>query len=209
MMKPFNPLTMQQQNRNPILNTRPRRGAPHAAALPLSAPQNLLIQALSGATDALEISQLAKELSATESEVCPHAQRFEERMAEIAEASRKMQSAREAADGAAEAWRIKAKTLEIARRIIRGDNVPPADYSFLAEHNPELFKEAVTLRNISENDDPEDHDALSERDENKLANDINDLKGKEVPSFAPSMPSAPSAPSQSPSGDSAPSPSPQ
>ena len=57
-------------------------------------------------------------------------------------------------------WRKKAILLKIATRIMNGDDVPLRDHKFLAEHNIELYKKAVSLRRV--NDDPEEHDALSD-----------------------------------------------
>jgi len=83
----------------------------------------------------------------------------------------KAEQAREAARAAAEFWRNKLKAQEIARRIMKGDNVPQKDYDFLMEHDPDLFKKAVSLRRF-DNDDPKDHDALSDGDESTAATDV-------------------------------------
>jgi len=79
---------------------------------------------------------------------------------ELRNVSQQMQQAREAGEAAAEAWRIKLKALRIAARIMNGDNVPQADYDFLMEHNPALFKLALSVR--IPNEDPHDYDALSD-----------------------------------------------
>jgi len=116
-----------------------------------------------------------------------------------------MENAREAAEAEAEYWEKMRIAMEIARRIMRGDNVPPQDESFLMEHNPGLYKLATSLRDFT-NDDPEDHDSLlgDQREGNQLADQINALMGTSAPSGdssssssgspAPAA-SAPSAPS--------------
>jgi len=186
-VKPINILTAYQKN---IFNNT-RQGAPRSA--PFSGAQtNQLLVAFGDNEDVLEISELAKSLNEAEDEVCPHAKRLEERMARMREVSEGLRQAREASEGAGDMWRIKLKTLEIARRIIRGDNVPADDYSFLAEHNPELFKKAVSMRDMN-NDDPTDYDSISESDENALASEINELIGGGSSSQAVSMTSAPSS----------------
>jgi|GEM_PF-2068269 len=78
------------------------------------------------------------------------------------------EQAREASRAAAEFWRNKLKAMEIARRIINGDNVPQRDYDFLMEHDPDLFKKAVSLRRF-DNEEAEDYDALSEDGETTAA----------------------------------------
>ena len=78
---------------------------------------------------------------------------------QLREMTQQMQQAREAGEAAAEAWRIKLKSLRIAVRIMNGDNVPQIDHDFLIEHNPGLYKMAMSAR--QHNDDPTDYDALS------------------------------------------------
>ncbi|MCL2171640.1 MAG: hypothetical protein FWB71_05745 [Defluviitaleaceae bacterium] len=95
------------------------------------------------------------------SRVLDDLRRMREQMEQAAEASREQ----------AAHWRNQRKAMKIAMRIIRGDNVPQQDYDFLLEHNPGLFKLAVSLRDMN-NDDPEDHDALSEREGDDLVEQL-------------------------------------
>jgi len=71
-----------------------------------------------------------------------------------------LQSAKELAEAQAEAFRKWQIALEIASRIMRGDNVPLRDKEFLLEQSPGLYKLAMTTRNFA-NENPEDHEALS------------------------------------------------
>ena len=81
--------------------------------------------------------------------------------AERARLAEQLQSARELAEAQAEAFRKQQIAMEIAARIMRGDNVPQSDKDFLLKHSPGLYKLAMATRN-HENDNPEDHDALAE-----------------------------------------------
>ncbi|MCL2855901.1 MAG: hypothetical protein FWE21_09880 [Defluviitaleaceae bacterium] len=68
-------------------------------------------------------------------------------------------NAREAAKAQAEYWRNQRIAMEIATRIMRGDNVPQEDKDFLLEHNPAMFKLAMSVR--QQNEDAENHERLS------------------------------------------------
>ena len=97
---------------------------------------------------------------------------------DLRKVSQQMQQAREAGEAAAEAWRIKLKALRIATRIMNGDNVPQADYDFLMEHNPALYKLALSVR--IPNEDPYDHDALSEGEGDSAGTAAADVIGMDV-----------------------------
>jgi len=97
---------------------------------------------------------------------------------ELRNVSQQMQQAREAGEAAAEAWRIKLKCLRIAIRIMNGDNVPQADHDFLIEHNPSLYKLAMSAR--MPNDDPYDYDALSDGEGDNAGTAAADVIGADV-----------------------------
>ena len=86
-----------------------------------------------------------------------------ERMAELAE----LMSQECEQSNAMDIWRKKAILLKIAIRIMNGDDVPLRDHKFLAEHDIDLYKKAVSLRRV--NDDPEEHDALSDGEKTNSA----------------------------------------
>lgn len=54
--------------------------------------------------------------------------------------------------------KIQLQCLQIAMRIISGDNVPMKDRAFLAEHEPEMLGRAMLLRRTKEN--PKDYKSL-------------------------------------------------
>lgn len=77
----------------------------------------------------------------------------------------KLEQAREAGDGMFDAIRERVLLLRIASRIMGGDNVPLEDHRFLSERDPALYMKAISLR--IDNDDPYDHDRLSDEEEHQ------------------------------------------
>jgi hypothetical protein len=77
-----------------------------------------------------------------------------------------LEAAREAAKAQADYFKIMRICMEIAARIIRGDNVPQSDEDFLLEHAPGLYKIAMSVRNYNK-EDPEDHESLLDDDKEK------------------------------------------
>ena len=85
-----------------------------------------------------------------------------------------LDNAIEQSEGAAKEWKIKIQCLQIAMRIMRGDNVPIEDERFLADHDIELFTKAITLRVPKE--DPEEYDRLSEDEEDESSKNSSSSK---------------------------------
>ena len=86
---------------------------------------------------------------------------------------------REANKAGSKTNNILAKCMRIAMRIVQGDNVPPRDDKFLAEHNPELHMRAWMLRVIKE--DPEDHESeLDDEDGDSLDQMLADIIGSSL-----------------------------
>jgi len=73
-----------------------------------------------------------------------------------------VQAAREQGEAIADHWRRKAMAIRISLRIANGDNVPKQDHRFLADFDIGMYKQAMQMRMISENNDPEDYDSLAE-----------------------------------------------
>jgi hypothetical protein len=80
--------------------------------------------------------------------------------AERMELARQAQSAREAAEAQAEYMRLLQLAMQIAGRIMRGDNVPQSDKDFLLERSPGMYMLAMSARN-HHNEDPKDYQALA------------------------------------------------
>ncbi len=60
---------------------------------------------------------------------------------------------------------LVAKALAIARRIMRGDKVPPKDESFLFRYNSDLYLKAKTM--AMQNQKPKKHKSLMDEKEEK------------------------------------------
>ena len=112
---------------------------------------------LQDAVDTLVVSEEAKR-GAVDWEA-----RLEELREEMRALLEGIRQAGEAGDGAAEAWKEKIRCLQIAMRIMSGNNVPKEDHRFLQEKDPELYSKSITMR--AEKVDPKDHDRLSEDEE--------------------------------------------
>lgn len=104
----------------------------------------------------LTISRETKEQRAEEAIL--QAKRAVEQMRET------LERAKESGDAGSKGIRILTKCIKIAYRIVQGDIVPKEDMYFLMENNPELYRQAITMRMV--NDDPKEWDSELE-DEDK------------------------------------------
>lgn len=98
----------------------------------------------------------------------------------ISEEARKMwQEQAEAANEAGDAFADMAKMMEIARRIARGDRVPPKDEKKLMEFSDELYQASKAAAMVAKNRNPKKHKTLfpdeEENAENKLNEEENDV----------------------------------
>jgi hypothetical protein len=62
-------------------------------------------------------------------------------------------------------YKAFAKCLKIAARVSRGDIVPVKDMKYLAEHEPDLYKQAILLR--MPNPKPKKHKSLVDDEDEK------------------------------------------
>jgi len=79
---------------------------------------------------------------------------------ELARHAEQAESARQTAEIQGRHSRDMQKAMEIAARILNGDNVPQSDKDFLLETSPGMFKLAMSARRL-DNNDPNDYDALA------------------------------------------------
>ena len=86
---------------------------------------------------------------------------------------KQLEDAREQGEAVAESWKTRIKCLQIAMRIISGDEVPREDHQYLAKHDPELYSEAVSRRMPKE--DPRKHERLSEDEKSETSDMTADL----------------------------------
>ena len=82
---------------------------------------------------------------------------------ELESLNQQLESAKEQADAVGDSFKDMSKCLLIAMRITRGDIVPQKDMKFLSEHEPDLFKQAIMLRQPKEN--PKEWDSILEDEE--------------------------------------------
>lgn len=88
---------------------------------------------------------------------------------ELESLNQQLESAKEQADAVGDSFKDMSKCLLIAMRITRGDIVPQKDMKFLSEHEPDLFKQAIMLRQPKEN--PKEWDSLLEDEEENTESD--------------------------------------
>lgn len=79
-----------------------------------------------------------------------------------------LESSKEQSEAAEESFATFGKCLTIAQRITRGDIVPTKDMKYLMEHEPDLYKQAILMR--QPNNDPKKHKSVLE-DEDESRND--------------------------------------
>lgn len=139
---------------------------------------------LAGAADAQTEKKDASEVKETENGV----------VVDISEHMREMyQQQAESAKKAGEGMRDMAKLMEIARRIARGDHVPPSDEKKLAEFDSDLYQAAKTAGALCENRKRKKHDAMFDEDEEGSKDEKLRTLRREAASDS-SSPSAESAP---------------
>ena len=114
-----------------------------------------------------EEEALKKEEETKEKEKLQKEKEVQEKKAkqqELESLNQQLESAKEQADAIGDSFKDTSKCLLIAMRITRRDIVPQKDMKFLAEHEPDLFKQAIMLRQPKE--DPEKCDSVLEEEEN-------------------------------------------
>lgn len=112
--------------------------------------------------EALKKEEEAKEKERLQKEKAEQEKRAKQQ--ELESLNQQLESAKEQADAIGQSFKDTSKCLLIAMRITRGDIVPQKDMKFLAEHEPDLFKQAIMLRQPKE--DPEECDSVLEDEEN-------------------------------------------
>ena len=157
-----------------------------------------------------EVVEEMREEPPREMSVAEHMRNLFDRQAELRqrreEMRRDLEAAREAAEAQAEELRNMRIAMEIAARIMRGDNVPQSDKDFLLEQSPGMYKLAMTARNHN-NDNPEDHDPLAREDRARNAHEesmeaaVGQMAAAVASSGGSSAPSAPSVSSSGGGGD--------
>ncbi len=104
-----------------------------------------------------------KEAKEAEEQKQQEAQKKAEQQNELSMLKMQLESAKEQSEAAEESFAAFGKCLIIAQRITRGDIVPTKDIKYLMENEPELYKQAILMR--QPNDDPKKHKSVLEDDE--------------------------------------------
>ncbi len=123
--------------------------------------------------------QRAMEQAAKEQQKAAEEQRrkqAEEQAAKQKEQEQKMleeelKSSKEQAEAMEDMFEAFAKCIKIAARITKGDIVPMKDIKFLAEHEPDMYKQAILMR--MPNDHPRKHKSLIKDDDEATDDTVN------------------------------------
>ena len=100
-----------------------------------------------------------------------------------------LESSKKESEAMEEGFAVFGKCLTIAQRITRGDTVPTKDIKYLMEHEPDLYKQAILMR--QPNNDPKKHKSVLE-DEDESGNDtVEQSEGSSESTHPPVSGSAP------------------
>lgn len=92
-------------------------------------------------------------------------QELKEREQEQEMLEKQLEASRKEAESMEDMFEAFAKCIKIAARISKGDIVPMKDMKFLAEHEPDMYKQAILMR--MPNDKPKKHKSLLDDDDEK------------------------------------------
>lgn len=112
----------------------------------------------------LELSGEQPEGIYTEEEL--EKKREEEEMRKLQEMYQEnLEASKKAAEAAGEGFEDLGRALEIARRMMHGDIVPPSDEKFLMDYNRDIYLGAKNMQALAKNDDPKKYDSILEDEE--------------------------------------------
>jgi len=69
--------------------------------------------------------------------------------------------------------------MTIAHRITKGDKVPLKDMKYLMEHEPDLYKQAILMR--QPNPKPKEHKSVLEEEDEQISTEEYSQSGETVP----------------------------
>ncbi len=90
-------------------------------------------------------------------------QKAKENEAAVKRLEEEVKAAKKHADTIEEEFKVFANCMKIASRISRGDIVPGKDIKYLMENEPDLYKQAITLR--MPNPKPKKYDSVLDEEE--------------------------------------------
>ena len=92
-------------------------------------------------------------------------QKEKEQEQELDMLEKQLEASRKEAESMEDMYEAFSKCIKIAARISKGDIVPMKDMKYLAEHEPDMYKQAILMR--MPNDKPKKHKSLvDDEDEN-------------------------------------------
>lgn len=92
-----------------------------------------------------------------------------------------LESAKEQSEAIEDSFSTFSKCMTIAHRITKGDRVPMKDMKYLAEHEPDLYKQAIMMR--QPNPKPKEHKSVLEEEDEQISTEEYS-QGGETPSVA-------------------------
>ncbi len=144
------------------LNRRQRRAEPEQLfALAAGDEREELTPEELREREKLEIEQ--RKAAETERRKQEQETKMREKQNEIEMLTQELENSNKEAEAMGESFKIYSRCLKIASRIARGDSVPMKDMKYLAEHEPDMFKQAILLR--VPNDHPKKHKSVLDDDE--------------------------------------------
>lgn len=88
-----------------------------------------------------------------------------EKQNELSMLEQQLENSKEQGEAAADSFETFSKCLTIAQRITRGDKVPLKDMKYLMEHEPDLYKQAILMR--QPNNKPKEYDSVLDEDDSE------------------------------------------
>ena len=119
-------------------------------------------QAREDAAKALE-EKAAKEAEKEKQEEADRKAALAQKQNELSMLEQQLENSKEQGEAAADSFETFSKCLTIAQRITRGDKVPLKDMKYLMEHEPDLYKQAILMR--QPNSKPKEYDSVLDEDD--------------------------------------------
>ena len=90
-----------------------------------------------------------------------------------------LESAKEQSEAIEDSFSTFSKCMTIAHRITKGDKVPLKDMKYLMENEPDLYKQAILMR--QPNPKPKEHKSVLEEDDEQVSTEEYSEGGGETP----------------------------
>lgn len=121
-------------------------------------------------------------------------QKQQEKQNQLEMLNQELENSNEQAEAIGDEFKVYARCLTIASRISRGDTVPVKDMKYLAENEPDLFKQAIMLR--MPNDHPKKHKSVLDDEEEQQTEQTSENGESTSPEVSQSTEPAPEIPEE-------------